>query len=37
MLFDTHAHVLSADLERYPYSTLRTPTLVFDGIQLAGT
>lgn len=23
MLFDTHAHVLSADLERYPYSTLR--------------
>jgi predicted TIM-barrel fold metal-dependent hydrolase len=22
-LFDTHAHVLSADLERYPYSTLR--------------
>jgi L-fuconolactonase len=23
MLFDTHAHVLSADRERYPYSTLR--------------
>lgn len=23
MIFDTHAHVLSADLERYPYSTLR--------------
>lgn len=23
MLFDTHAHVLSADPERYPYSTLR--------------
>jgi predicted TIM-barrel fold metal-dependent hydrolase len=23
MLFDTHAHVLSADLRRYPYSTLR--------------
>jgi L-fuconolactonase len=23
MLFDTHAHVLSADVERYPYSTLR--------------
>jgi L-fuconolactonase len=23
MLFDTHAHVLSADLARYPYSTLR--------------
>lgn len=23
MLFDTHAHVLSADLDRYPYSTLR--------------
>jgi L-fuconolactonase len=23
MLFDTHAHVLSADLQRYPYSTLR--------------
>jgi predicted TIM-barrel fold metal-dependent hydrolase len=23
MLFDTHAHVLSADLERYPYGTLR--------------
>jgi predicted TIM-barrel fold metal-dependent hydrolase len=23
MLFDTHAHVLSADLGRYPYSTLR--------------
>lgn len=23
MLFDTHAHVLSADLVRYPYSTLR--------------
>jgi predicted TIM-barrel fold metal-dependent hydrolase len=23
MLFDTHAHVLSADIERYPYSTLR--------------
>src|SRR6478736_114845 len=23
LLFDTHAHVLSADLERYPYSTLR--------------
>ena len=23
MLFDTHAHVLSADLERYPYSRLR--------------
>jgi L-fuconolactonase len=23
MLFDTHAHVLSADLSRYPYSTLR--------------
>lgn len=22
-LFDTHAHVLSADLQRYPYSTLR--------------
>jgi L-fuconolactonase len=22
-IFDTHAHVLSADLERYPYSTLR--------------
>src|ERR1044071_413511 len=22
MLFDTHAHVLSADRERYPYSTL---------------
>lgn len=23
MIFDTHAHVLSADLARYPYSTLR--------------
>jgi predicted TIM-barrel fold metal-dependent hydrolase len=23
LLFDTHAHVLSADLARYPYSTLR--------------
>ena len=23
MLFDTHAHVLSADRERYPYSTLK--------------
>jgi L-fuconolactonase len=23
MLFDTHAHVLSSDLARYPYSTLR--------------
>lgn len=23
MIFDTHAHVLSADLVRYPYSTLR--------------
>ncbi len=23
LIFDTHAHVLSADLERYPYSTLR--------------
>lgn len=23
MIFDTHAHVLSADLERYPHSTLR--------------
>ena len=23
LLFDTHAHVLSADLVRYPYSTLR--------------
>jgi L-fuconolactonase len=23
MLFDTHAHVLSADVERYPWSTLR--------------
>ncbi|MGH8261665.1 MAG: amidohydrolase family protein [Steroidobacteraceae bacterium] len=23
MVFDTHAHVLSADRERYPYSTLR--------------
>jgi predicted TIM-barrel fold metal-dependent hydrolase len=23
LLFDTHAHVLSADLQRYPYSTLR--------------
>lgn len=23
LVFDTHAHVLSADLERYPYSTLR--------------
>jgi L-fuconolactonase len=23
MLFDTHAHVLSADLQRYPYSSLR--------------
>ena len=23
MLFDTHAHVLSADTQRYPYSTLR--------------
>jgi predicted TIM-barrel fold metal-dependent hydrolase len=23
MLFDTHAHVLSADVDRYPYSTLR--------------
>ena len=23
MLFDTHAHVLSADRDRYPYSTLR--------------
>jgi L-fuconolactonase len=23
MLFDTHAHVLSGDLDRYPYSTLR--------------
>lgn len=23
MIFDTHAHVLSADLSRYPYSTLR--------------
>jgi L-fuconolactonase len=23
MVFDTHAHVLSADLQRYPYSTLR--------------
>jgi L-fuconolactonase len=23
MLFDTHAHVLSADAQRYPYSTLR--------------
>jgi predicted TIM-barrel fold metal-dependent hydrolase len=23
MLFDTHAHVLSADRQRYPYSTLR--------------
>lgn len=23
LLFDTHAHVLSADLSRYPYSTLR--------------
>src|SRR6186997_1586695 len=23
LLFDTHAHVLSADLTRYPYSTLR--------------
>ncbi len=23
VLFDTHAHVLSADLQRYPYSTLR--------------
>jgi len=23
MVFDTHAHVLSADLARYPYSTLR--------------
>jgi len=23
LLFDTHAHVLSADLDRYPYSTLR--------------
>jgi L-fuconolactonase len=23
MLFDTHAHVLSSDIERYPYSTLR--------------
>jgi PmbA protein len=21
----------------YPYSTLRTPTLVFEGVQLAGT
>lgn len=23
LLFDTHAHVLAADLQRYPYSTLR--------------
>jgi hypothetical protein len=23
MIFDTHAHVLSADVVRYPYSTLR--------------
>ena len=26
MIFDTHAHVLSADIERYPHSTLRGGT-----------
>lgn len=26
MIFDTHAHVLSADIERYPYSMLRGGT-----------
>lgn len=26
MIFDTHAHVMSADTERYPYSTLRGGT-----------